>query len=282
MDFYTEEATHFIDPNTEIHYAIHTSYKDSRFPHIHDFYELMLILKGTQLLTINGKNIFLKESCLSLIRPTDIHSKKYIEPGMHINLAFPQKTTDELLHYLGEGFPREELLHAKIPPYVILSHTEKNIIQNRLEELNLQEVSKQNFVRTHLRILLFELFIKYFTNQVQQDDNMPPWLTSVNNEMKKKENFSRGLPALLEISQKSHAVLCRSFKKYLHSTPINFINEQRLNYAANLLMHSDLAILDICLDAGFENLSHFYHIFKKTYSTTPAEYRHSRNPTELM
>lgn len=282
MKFYKEKAKHLINPDTEIHYATQTTYKYAKFPHIHDFYELLLIIKGTQLLTVNERNLFLKESTLILIRPTDIHSKKYIDEGIHINLAFPKKTANELFNYLGAGFPKETLINSPIPPYVILTNTEKAIIQNRFENLNLEAAADTRTLRTHLRILLFELFIKYFSNQAQENENMPAWLTTVLSEMKKKENFTSGLPTLLAIADKNHAYLCRSFKKYLNVTPITFINELRLNYAVNLLLHSDRPILDICLEAGFDNLSHFYHIFKKTFHTTPSEYRNAHISADLL
>lgn len=281
MKPYKESAKQFIDPNTEIHYAIHSSYKYSKFPHVHDFYELLLIVTGSQSLTVNDKNILLHESSLVLIRPNDIHSKKYLSEGMHINLAFPKKTAADLFNYLGKGFPKELLLEPDIPPFVVLTNLEKSIIQSRLESLTQAGVHGSESIRTQLRILLFELFVKYFTALKSENPDMPDWLATVTSEMKKKENFIQGMPALLDISGKSHEYLCRSFKKYFDMTPTAFINEQRLNFVTNLLIHSDLEIMDICLEAGFDNLSHFYHIFKKKFHTTPTEYRNSMLSSEL-
>ena len=67
--------------------------------------------------------------------------------------------------------------------------------------------------------------------------------------------------------------LSRVFRKYLNETPTDYINELRLNYAANLLSNSDENIPFISMEAGFENLSHFYHLFKKKFNTSPAEFR---------
>lgn len=100
--------------------------------------------------------------------------------------------------------------------------------------------------------------------------------------MKKKNNFTRGLPALLELSGLSHEYLCRALKKHLHTTPTEFINVLRLNYASNLLLHSDMEIVDICMESGFSNLSHFYHLFKHKFHTTPAEYRRKHSEVNLF
>lgn len=273
MTLYKEKAKSVLDPNTEIHYAIRTSYKDAKFPHSHDFYEVSLIIKGKQRFIINERKIVLQEGSLILIRPKDIHSREYMGEGMHINVAFPQKTANELFNYLGEGFKKDLLLNSELPPCVVLNSTEKEIVQRHLKELNLIQVYDTQTIRTRLRIVLFELLTNYFTNINIKKSDLPFWLALLVMEMKKKENFTRGVPSLVEISGKSHEYLCRSFKKYLNTTPTRFINEQRLNYIANLLIYSDMEIVDICFESGLDNLSHFYRIFKEKFNTTPADYR---------
>lgn len=273
MTIHRRKAQYILNPITQIHYAIETGYKESQFPHIHDFYELLLTVKGCQLLIVNGEKIILKESTLTLIRLQDIHYKKYLEDGVHINVCFSQETMNELLHYLGEGFPRDLLLKSKIPPYIILTPQEKAIIQTKLENLNLINASETQIIKTNLRMLLFELLTKYFTNVTVQKDNVPSWIATVVTEMRKKENFHQGLPKLLELSGVAHEHLCRLFKKHLRTTPTNFINEQRLNYAANLLLHSDMDITNVALESGFSNLSYFHHVFKEKFHTTPIKYK---------
>ena len=91
--------------------------------------------------------------------------------------------------------------------------------------------------------------------------------------MEKKENFSAGISRMYELSERSPEHLGRSLKKYFKETPTELINKLRLNYAANLLVNSDKDITEIAMDAGFENLSHFYHLFKKNFSIAPKEFR---------
>lgn len=38
-------------------------------------------------------------------------------------------------------------------------------------------------------------------------------------------------------------------------------------------MYSDLSVLEVCLDSGFNNLSHFNKQFKKHTGITPTDYR---------
>jgi len=217
--------------------------------------------------------MILTEGSLTLIRLQDIHYKEYLSDGWHINVAFSEGTMDELLRYLGDGFPKEQLLHSITPPSLILMSTEKNLIQTRMEALNLINANDTNSVKTNLRILLFDFLTKYFTLLRTPSNEMPTWIATILLKMKKKNNFTRGLPALLSFANIGHAHLCRLFKKHINQTPIQFINEQRINYAINLLLHSDMDILSISMECGFSSLSHFYHIFKEKTGTTPAQYR---------
>lgn len=57
--------------------------------------------------------------------------------------------------------------------------------------------------------------------------------------------------------------LCRVFKKHLNKTPTEFINDIRIANAKLALEYTNRSILQICEEVGFDNTSHFYHLFKK-------------------
>lgn len=86
---------------------------------------------------------------------------------------------------------------------------------------------------------------------------------------------------MLELACKSQEHLCREFKRHINQTPIEIINQTRLIYAKNLLCNTDISIMDICFDSGFENPSHFYHLFKKQFGTSPANFR-KRNQRSII
>jgi len=67
--------------------------------------------------------------------------------------------------------------------------------------------------------------------------------------------------------------LCRFFKMNMGMTIFEYLNQIKTEFACKLLMDYDLSILEVCLDSGFNNLSHFNKQFKKTTGVTPLEYR---------
>ncbi len=63
------------------------------------------------------------------------------------------------------------------------------------------------------------------------------------------------------------------FKKETGKTFIQYLNELRCDKAGKMLISTDDTILDISLEAGFNNLSHFCHTFKDVKGVSPAKYR---------
>ena len=267
---------YIIDSEMELHYNFITQIKNLTDIHNHDFYEIFFVVYGSIIHCVNDTSLCLEEGSLVFMRPNDIHYYKLDKDsncGL-INLAFPVQTLKALFDYLGNGFASERLLEAKLPPMVVLSSTEKEITKTRLESINLLPRDNKKRIKTEARILLLEFFTKYFPlEQEQKLKAVPQWLQWLKIEMQKKENFTAGVSVMFSMTNKSTEHVCRVFKEYFHQTPSQFINELKLNYAANLLTNSDEAIVAISLESGFENLSHFYHQFKRKFNMSPAHFR---------
>lgn len=69
--------------------------------------------------------------------------------------------------------------------------------------------------------------------------------------------------------------LNRVFRQNLNTTPTAYINQLRLRYARELLLKTNLSILEVSLEAGYENLSHFYHLFREAFGISPGNLRRS-------
>lgn len=67
--------------------------------------------------------------------------------------------------------------------------------------------------------------------------------------------------------------LTRTFKKRYGKTVTDYILEQRMNLAGELLKDSRLTITMVSDAVGFGNYSYFTEQFKRTFGKTPREYR---------
>jgi transcriptional regulator GlxA family with amidase domain len=65
----------------------------------------------------------------------------------------------------------------------------------------------------------------------------------------------------------------RRFKTAIGKTPLDYLQEIRLNTARDLLQSSNLSIGDIADKIGYNDVSHFSHLFRRKFSVTPREYR---------
>lgn len=269
-------AANAIDPEIETEYAFISSVKSTYPIHNHDFFEIFLILEGSLVHCINGQKQLLENGSLVFIRPDDIHYYEQAQDSdcRFINLSFLDKTVNELFWYLGEGFPKSRFLEYEMPPLIILSRVEAENLRMKLDELHFIPQREKSLIKAKLRALLAEIFSRYLiTFDTGEAENIPRWLTNTLNEMKVKDNFTDGINSLLKISGKSHAYLCRVFKKYLETTPIEYINNLRFGYAESLILKTDMEILDICIEIGIENLGYFYKEFKRRFRMPPSAYR---------
>ncbi len=65
----------------------------------------------------------------------------------------------------------------------------------------------------------------------------------------------------------------RWFRQMTGQSFVAFLNEYRLNAAAEALQATDETVLTIASQCGFENLSYFNRAFKAHFGMTPREYR---------
>lgn len=93
-----------------------------------------------------------------------------------------------------------------------------------------------------------------------------------------KRNYLKNLKvedyALL--TGRSKSTFIREFKKLYRTTPNQWLIDQRLEKAHQILMNTNLNVTDTAFEVGYENVSHFINAYKKKYSVTPKQ---SKNNT---
>ena len=249
--------------------------------HFHDFFEFFLITEGRVNHVVNDQKQVLRQGALVFIRPNDVHYYKKInnDDCQFFNLAFQTELAYDLFRFLGPAYEAERLLQPGMPPHVQLPAAEREMAQGK-DPAMFREISRQAGTQRRAQADDPGPVCHVFpAPRAETLSDMPEWLSMVCTKMQSRENFSRGLGALQELACRSHEHLCHLFQKHLGTTPVNYINDIRLGYAASLLTFTDKAIIDVNEESGFNNLSHFYHLFKKKYNVSPNHYRrmHARS-----
>lgn len=81
------------------------------------------------------------------------------------------------------------------------------------------------------------------------------------------------LEKVLQMCPMSRSSFFTVFKEMTNLTFINYLNNLRLNHAENLLRNTQVPVLDISLQSGYNNVSHFNHLFKREFGVSPSQIR---------
>jgi transcriptional regulator GlxA family with amidase domain len=75
----------------------------------------------------------------------------------------------------------------------------------------------------------------------------------------------------------------RLFRRYLNRSPKRYYMELRLQKARNLLMQTDMSVINVALACGFASPSHFSKCYRSHYNTTPYRERGTQGlPSALL
>ncbi|MET0613221.1 MAG: AraC family transcriptional regulator [Pseudomonas caspiana] len=81
------------------------------------------------------------------------------------------------------------------------------------------------------------------------------------------------VPFLAQSCDLTRSHFSRSFKRSTGMSPQDWIRNQRIEQAKQLIKHSDMTLTQISAECGFCDQAHFSHMFSKTEGTNPALWR---------
>jgi AraC family transcriptional regulator len=146
---------------------------------------------------------------------------------------------------------------------LIYIFTENNKAKDVFANLVMQELAIR-LMQTQARQLILQNFQQFVnTNRIAYAVEY----------IQKNLHQNINIKTLCEKACMSEPNFFRCFKQQFGITPIDFINQQRIQLATRQLKTTDQSIADICFACGFNNLNHFIKLFKKHTNETPAQYR---------
>ena len=140
----------------------------------------------------------------------------------------------------------------------------QNLIKNR---------QRAFYDKVESRGIVFQLLSRFFKqgqSKIEMEDNR---IAKTVLYIRKHLNEAIELEKLAEISCLSKDHFIRLFKKELGTTPLQYINQKKIEKAQLLLITEELAVKEIAFQLAFDDYSYFNRLFKKTTGVTPQEYR---------
>jgi AraC-like DNA-binding protein len=100
---------------------------------------------------------------------------------------------------------------------------------------------------------------------------------SIHEYMMKNYHEEMTLQQIADLVHMAPASVSRFFKTATGLTLFEYLNKIKIDLARQLLLNTDLSVVDISYDCGFNNLSHFNKQFKKFNQVSPRQFRKLRN-----
>ena len=233
--------------------------------HEHDYYEFTVVLTGRYYQNINGKKVLLERGDFVFI-PLGSNHQSFYEFGATriLNVGISKAFFEQ--HYL-----------FLLPNRFVASQ----VYQIKTEFLTYIEsvISSLNFRNGEFNEFL-EVVTFYIVNRLRHHReteviaNVPDWLKNAVEKMHDKVMFGdKALANMVELSGKSQEYLTRATQRHYGKTPMQIINEIRIDFAKKQLEITNYSVADIAFDSGYSSPSMFIKNFKKLTSFTPKNYR---------
>lgn len=164
---------------------------------------------------------------------------------------------------------------CEINPHMTLQNSDPTTYDNNPTLMqNLIKNRQRAFCdKVESRGIVFQLLSRFFKqgqSKIEMEDNR---IAKTVLYIRKHLNEAIELEKLAEISCLSKDHFIRLFKKELGTTPLQYINQKKIEKAQLLLITEELAVKEIAFQLAFDDYSYFNRLFKKTTGVTPQEYR---------
>lgn len=251
--------------NKTFHVFIYNKVESASGLHQHDYYEYMIVLTGRCYQIINGKKVLLERGDFIFLPIGSHHQSAYdFGPTRILNVGISKSFFDK--HYL-----------PLLPNCFVASqgYQLKNefmaYIESVIASLNFRDSEFNEFIE----LVTFNVVnrLRHYREKSMRDD-APQWLKSTLEEMHDISMFSESaLQNMISITGKSQEYLTRATKRFYGKTPMQIINDIRINFAKKQLEITNYSITDIAFESGYSSPSLFVKKFKELTSLTPSDYR---------
>lgn len=235
-----------------------------------DDFQLLYVAKGKVIFTFNGEKNVVDEGTLIL----------YL-PGEDQYYYYSNKTSPVIYWLHFSGFNALKLLEENYLSngsifFVGIKNDLSLIFDKIIKELQLAQGKYFELCNLYIKEL-FTLCSRYLI-----EANSP--INKQNKILDESiEYFNKNFNTTINIKEYANScnISCcwfiRSFKKYVGTTPIQYITNIRINKAKNLLHSSCFTIGEIANLIGYQNPLYLSRIFKKYVGIAPMNYRHTKS-----
>lgn len=257
------------------------------FPHWHDCFEILLILKGTAVQSLNQRKFQVKEHDLIIIKKGDVHSTK-CEPHDDVKIIvikFLPRFIDSIYSHSFESIYITSFLNLNISPIKNLENSRylsqfEMLTLSLLEEFNKKEPGFEIAIKGYLSVLIsllvrLDLLVMpalVLKSNAQRDFELVTLLKYIEKNAL-HENFN-----LRDIAHQfnfNYSYCSRYFKKHTGRGFHEFLTFIRVCEAERMIVNENYTITQAALESGFSNSSVFSKAYKRIRGYSPSHLTHT-------
>lgn len=257
-----------------------------RFPKItkrNTFFELIHIIDGTGIQTVNNNKFNYRKGNLFLLTPQDVYSFNIVTPTTFFFIRFNElfvkekpgrdKETVKQVEYILQNASHRPgcILKNKIDKPFIASLVESILNEQSNQQLYYNRITEQ-ILNTVITVVARNIALKLPKN-IKENTGEPvlEMLHYIQQNIFDPQNLrAEKLSAHFNISLN---YLGRYFKKQTGETLQSYIANYKLRLIETRLLHSDMRINEIAYEFHFTDESHLNRVFKKYKGMNPSEFR---------
>ena len=253
------------------------------FVHSHDFSELVVILQGSAVHIIEGREYPVTAGQVFLIHSGVSHGYKNVDGIEYINVMFQPEQLLQLselrllpgfqaLFYIEPFYRKEMNFKGMLTLNEAQLQEATRLLDLILTEYELQPQGYRLMIRSYFTALV-GLLSRYYQIGSGHEENKALRIGEAVTYI--EEHFLQPvtLQAMADKAYLSTRQFQRVFTRNYHTTPMDYVIRKRLDYSCTLLRHPNLSISQVALESGFRDQNYYARQFRKVYSCTPSEYR---------
>ncbi|QIC16988.1 transcriptional regulator ChbR [Providencia vermicola] len=251
----------------DFHVVIYNKTESVTGLHQHDYYEYTIVLTGRYYQQVNGRKVLLERGDFVFLPIGSSHESFYEFGATRIfNVGIRKAFFESYFSPLLPSFFVASQAYSLKSEFMAY-------IESVIASLNFRDSEFNEFIE----VVTFNVVnrLRHYRERKLHDDT-PQWLKNTIEEMHEIAMFNEhALENMVAITGKSQEYLTRATKRYYGKTPMQLINDIRINFAKKQLEITNYSITDIAFESGYSSPSLFVKKFKEATSLTPSEYRKS-------
>ena len=235
-------------------------------PRLYHYYSVAFILSGKGAYTSNGKTFELRAGQGFLIRPGVLTS--YVsdsdDPWHYIYAMFRGSDSEALIR--NAGFSDGKVIFD----FTLDTEMKKDLY-------SMYECSRSNealgYDVTGHFLLIMSRLIKIASQKIRSRNPSESYLRRALSYIEDHYPYNISIQDIANAVSIDRTYLYKLFKAHIGLSPIEVLNNRRLERAKELLAGTDISVSEIALSTGFYDLSHFNRVFSGNFGITPGQYR---------